>query len=161
MGYCLCCPPDSECRSSVCAYCGGVGTVDDHVIPRVEGGGGGPNLVRCCTLCNSTKGGRPLVDFLAKAVLDRCGNPRTAAIRSRLATGAIAARLGPPTNAWFGEDSESDLDSLEAMVMDWVGDQWMSARYEADRMDRQALLVFGSAWSSFALGYIEQAAELR
>jgi 5-methylcytosine-specific restriction protein A len=42
-----------------CAYCGGLATTADHVVPRSRGGSDDPsNLVAACRRCNSRKGGR-------------------------------------------------------------------------------------------------------
>lgn len=53
-----------------CVYCGAPGTVEtlsvDHVQPRVRGGDqSAGNVVTACVACNSRKGGRRHVEFLA------------------------------------------------------------------------------------------------
>ena len=42
-----------------CAYCGGLATTVDHVLPKAKGGSDDPgNLVAACARCNSRKGAR-------------------------------------------------------------------------------------------------------
>lgn len=50
-----------------CVYCGGKSNTWDHINPRWNRGKDNiENLVPACRKCNSTKGNRPLQDFLKK-----------------------------------------------------------------------------------------------
>ena len=53
-------------RRDPCAYCGGKSEVLDHLTPKASGGlDGSVNLVGACWFCNSSKGGRSLLSYLA------------------------------------------------------------------------------------------------
>ena len=50
----------------LCVYCPALATTLDHVIPLSRGGPHTKdNLVPCCKSCNSKKGAKPLLVFLA------------------------------------------------------------------------------------------------
>jgi hypothetical protein len=51
-----------------CCYCGTGGRLSlDHLIPKVKGGPeSSDNLVWCCRSCNSSKGGRDLMEWYSK-----------------------------------------------------------------------------------------------
>lgn len=54
-------------RRDPCSYCGAAGGQVDHVVPIARGGGcGWENQTAACGSCNSSKGARPLVLFLAE-----------------------------------------------------------------------------------------------
>lgn len=49
-----------------CAYCGGVATAVDHIVPRdAEGADNWTNMTASCRSCNSSKGTKSLLIFLA------------------------------------------------------------------------------------------------
>ena len=52
--------------SNVCAYCGsGTDISIDHLIPRIANGlNSADNLIRACKHCNSSKGGKDLLEWL-------------------------------------------------------------------------------------------------
>ena len=54
--------------SNVCAYCGsGTDISIDHLIPKVaNGSNSADNLIRACKHCNSSKGGKDLLEWLHK-----------------------------------------------------------------------------------------------
>jgi hypothetical protein len=54
-------------RPQTCAYCGSMEAASiDHLIPRVAGGrDDGHNLILACRSCNSSKGGRDLLEWYA------------------------------------------------------------------------------------------------
>ena len=51
--------------SDVCAYCGSESDISiDHIIPKIaNGSNSADNLVRSCKHCNSSKGGRDLLEW--------------------------------------------------------------------------------------------------
>jgi len=51
-----------------CAYCGSTEQLSvDHIIPQERAGShGGENLVQCCRRCNSSKGSKDLLDWMAQ-----------------------------------------------------------------------------------------------
>ena len=51
--------------SEVCAYCGSESDISiDHIIPKIaNGSNSADNLVRSCKRCNSSKGGRDLLEW--------------------------------------------------------------------------------------------------
>ena len=53
--------------AGICAYCGDAEDLSlDHVIPRLRGGDDEPsNLVTACRSCNSSKGARDLLEWMA------------------------------------------------------------------------------------------------
>lgn len=52
-----------------CAYCGGPGETDDHIVPLSAGGlDSADNLVRACSACNDSKWNRPLLLWLHQQV---------------------------------------------------------------------------------------------
>lgn len=54
-------------RADPCSYCGRPAEAIDHVHPLARGGGNGwDNLAAACTSCNSSKGTRSLIRFLAE-----------------------------------------------------------------------------------------------
>lgn len=57
---------DACLRRDLCAYCNGPGGTLDHIIP-LSGGGATDvdNLTGCCARCNSRKGAKSLLRFLA------------------------------------------------------------------------------------------------
>ncbi len=64
-------PPDAdlvaELFGHMCAYCGGPGETWDHIIPVRLGGETIPgNIVPACNSCNSSKGARPLSEWLGR-----------------------------------------------------------------------------------------------
>ena len=54
--------------SDVCAYCGSRADISiDHLIPRIaNGSNSADNLVRACKHCNSSKGGRDMLEWHSK-----------------------------------------------------------------------------------------------
>ena len=54
--------------SDVCAYCGSESDISiDHIIPKIaNGSNSADNLVRSCKHCNSSKGGRDLLEWYYK-----------------------------------------------------------------------------------------------
>ena len=54
--------------SNVCAYCGsGTDISIDHLIPKIaNGSNSADNLIRACKHCNSSKGGKDLLEWLHK-----------------------------------------------------------------------------------------------
>lgn len=46
----------------ICAYCQGIATTADHVVPKAQGGEDRmDNLVASCLPCNARKGAKPLL----------------------------------------------------------------------------------------------------
>lgn len=52
-----------------CAYCGGVATEQDHIVPVSRGGRHEvANIAPCCRSCNAAKGSRPTTEWLAEVL---------------------------------------------------------------------------------------------
>ncbi len=73
-----------------CAYCSEPLTLKthtwDHKVPRSEGGKSTPeNLNHACANCNSRKGSRPLVEFLAEPIPPARPPRKSVVARRRLA----------------------------------------------------------------------------
>jgi 5-methylcytosine-specific restriction endonuclease McrA len=55
-----------------CAYCGGPADSTDHILPVALGGlSTADNLTAACTICNSRKRDRTLLDFLLEDLIRR------------------------------------------------------------------------------------------
>lgn len=54
--------------SDVCAYCGDNADISiDHIIPKIlQGSNSADNLIRVCKCCNSSKGGKDLLEWYFK-----------------------------------------------------------------------------------------------
>lgn len=85
----------NEIDPMTCSYCGGKATVLDHVTPRCLNGLHHPlNLTPSCTACNSSKGGRPLAEWLLSHLFGvRPRDDRRRAIKRRLQSGELADAL--------------------------------------------------------------------
>ena len=54
-----------------CSYCGRVGGLIDHIVPRYTGTDDWDNLTAACKSCNSRKGNRSLLWFLTSGGMSR------------------------------------------------------------------------------------------